>query len=316
MCAYSYLLITPSFLLSNTKIINYIKELGQTLTTIMLLNGFNAELNTNMNIKEKLNENPNMIDIILCNHFSLYDFVILISYLQSMGISGFNFILKKEITYFPGIGFIMYTSNDIKLSRNWEQDKTTFSKQIDNLKSSLTNNMKQVIIIFPEGTRSTPKKLQEGQDFSRKNDFPVYNNLLVPRIKGLYYLINNLKTSNQLGRIWDMTLVIPKLATHSFGSPLGQVYINSMELSLLEDYQDIDIFKLWVLENWKIKDNFIDNYNSIKYQKVDFSDLKYNNICIITFISILSLLLLSNKYSRYYLLISCIIAYIFVIFKL
>jgi 1-acyl-sn-glycerol-3-phosphate acyltransferase len=73
---------------------------------------------TDKNINYLINQNPELIDIVICNHVSTIDFLIVMAYLQKFNISGYNFVLKNEIIYTPGFGFIMYASQDIKLNRN------------------------------------------------------------------------------------------------------------------------------------------------------------------------------------------------------
>jgi 1-acyl-sn-glycerol-3-phosphate acyltransferase len=241
--------------------------------------------------------------------------------LQSINITGFNFVLKNEIIYTPGFGYIMYASSDIKLNRNWEKDREIIGKQINKLSENI-NDKKQIILIFPEGTRLTQKKLKEGQEFSKKNNIEVYNNLLVPKTKGLWFIINHLKNSRRLGRVWDVTLVIPKYMgksaylTDIFGKSIGPVYMDIRQLNLPKSTQDLEKFKNWFLKNWKIKDDFIQFYKNNLYQKLEIKDRKYNQMALLTLISILAILLLSNKYGRYYLALSLVLSYTLILFKL
>lgn len=320
--AYSYIVLTPAILLGNMKLINFSKSLSQTLITFMLTYAFNTKLFLNQpheKIKKVMNENPNNIDIIVANHVSTSDFIILMSYLQKFNIDSYNFVFKNSIVYWPGFGLIMYSNPDIKLERNWNVDQKNLGKEIDNIPIM---NKKQVIIIFPEGTRFTLEKLKEAQQFSLENNLPKYNNLLVPKSKGLWFIVNQLAKKNRLGRIWDMTLVLPKfLGKESYlsdivGKEIGNVYCDIRELKLPANFEDNNIFKNWLHENWKIKDKYIEQYNKYQYEKITFNDMRYNHLIFITFIIFLATLLLYNKYGRYYLFFSIILSYILIIFKL
>ena len=200
--AYSYLIITPSIIVSNEYLINLCKKLTQIFGTLMLIDGFQTDFNlvsSPLNIKELVNQNPELIDILVCNHVSTFDFLILMSYLQIFDVTSFNFIIKNTLNYLPGFGLLTYSNSEIKLSRNWENDKDILAKQIDKIKTN-SNSKKQFIIIFPEGTRINKKNLEEGQIFSKSNNLPIYDNLLVPKAKGLWFLINHLNKTNRLGR--------------------------------------------------------------------------------------------------------------------
>ena len=181
--------------------------------------------------------------------------------------------------------------------------RKNLGKEIDNIPIM---NKKQVIIIFPEGTRFTLEKLKEAQRFSLENNLPKYNNLLVPKSKGLWFIVNQLAKKNRLGRIWDMTLVLPKfLGKESYlsdivGKEIGNVYCDIRELKLPENFEDNNIFKNWLHENWKIKDKYIEHYNKYQYEKITFNDMRYNHLIFITFIIFFATILLYNKYGRYY----------------
>lgn len=325
--SYSYLLITPSILMSNNFILKQAKVLSQSFSTIMLLDNFKIDFfmtKTEKNVEKLINQNPELIDVIVCNHVSTIDFLIVMAYLQKFKIGSYNFVLKNEIVYTPGFGFIMYAGPDIKLNRNWEKDKETFGKQINKIKSgSESNRDKQIIIIFPEGTRLTNKKLEEGHKFSIDNNLPVFKNLLVPKTKGLWYLINHLDQINKMGRLWDLTLAIPNFLDESvyltdiITKPIGPVYGIFRELELEKNkYQDLEKFKIWFFKKWKLKDDFLQNYKSFIYKKIIWDDIKIKHLVIVILITIIGYLTLTNKYGRYYLLISVILAYMLVIFKL
>ena len=322
--AYSYLIITPSILISNEYLIKLVKKLAQSLATLTLINGFQTDFyltKSESNIKQLMNENPELIDIIVCNHTSTFDFLIVLSYLQKFNISSCNYVIKNTINYFPGFGLVMYANTDIKLSRNWEKDKDVLAKQIDNIKTN-QHSTKQVIIIFPEGTRLNKEKLVDGQNFSRSNNIPVYDNLLVPKTKGLWFLINHLNKTNRLGRVWDITLAIPKFLGSAayvndvLGKSIGPVYGIIRELKLDFDYQDLELFKTWLFKTWKMKDDFLKHYTKFVYNKIEWDDIKYKHLALVSLICLLFSLCLGNKYGRYYLLVSFVLAYILIIFKL
>lgn len=320
---YSYLLITPGLLVGYTPIISYVKTLAQTLFTMILSKGFKTNFKlgeTQQNIKQLINENPDKIDIIVCNHTSTLDFLLVMSYLEEFEIDSYNFVFKNEITYTPGFGFIMYANPDIKLNRNWEQDKETLGKQLDKIK---TNEKKQVILIFPEGTRLTETKLREGQEFSKLNNLPVFNNLMVPKSKGLWFIINHLNNSGKLGRIWDVTLIFPNYiqksikATDIFGKPIGDVNMVWREVNLDLNFKNPDEFKKWLINLWITKDSFIKHHNKLVFNQI-YPDKKTKTSNKLLIVILLTVLIgcFFNKYTRYYLLGSLLLSYILIIFKL
>jgi 1-acyl-sn-glycerol-3-phosphate acyltransferase len=316
---YSYILILPILLIDSSIIINYTKKIAQSFITILLQYGFKSQIklvdNSN-NITEQINENPELIDIVLCNHISSIDFLIMITCLKNFNIEMYNFVLKDQIIYIPIIGFIMYTGTDIKLYRDWNKDKNNIELQLNKL---LNNNKKQVIIIFPEGTRFTEDKLKLSQDYAKNNNINVFNNLLIPKSKGLWCIVNYLKNINKLGRIWDVSLVIPgfikkQIHTSSLFNNLDNIIIDWKEVTLTENYKDPLVFKNWLYHIWKNKDLFIKNYYLKNYKIINPIDkIKIiDNINIILLI-VLFIGLVLTKYGRYYLLLSFIFSYLFIL---
>lgn len=320
--AYSYLFITPSLFISKKLASKFNKnffKLSQSLTTFGLIDGFKADfhlVSSLTNIKDIINQNPETIDILVCNHVSSIDHLLLQIYLEYIGIESFNYSFKIIINYIPGIGLICYSGTDIKFSRNWEKDKTNLANQIDKIK---TGTKKQLITIFPEGSRLTSENLEEGQNFSRLNNLPIYDNLLVPKSKGLWFIINHLNKTNRLGRIWDLTLAIPKFMGKSayfkdiIGKPIGPIYGMIKELKINFDIQDPELFKSWLFKNWTTKDNFLKNYQKFVYKKMEWNNHKYKHIIFITLVCLLFSLCLCFKYGRYYLITSFVLSYILII---
>ena len=85
------------------------------------------------------------------------------------------------------------------------------------------------------------------------------------------------------------------------------------ELKIDFDIQDSELFKSWLLEKWKIKDDFLKNYNKYIYKKLEF-DPKYRHIAIIALVCLIFSLFLGFKYGRYYLILSFVISYILIKF--
>jgi 1-acyl-sn-glycerol-3-phosphate acyltransferase len=320
--AYSYLILTPSILISNDYLIKLVKKLSQTLTVFTLIYGLKSEFyltNTEQNIKELMNQNTDLVDIIVCNHITTIDFLIVIVYLKYFGIASCNFILDYKVKHIIGFGLVMYANNDIKVFRNWELDQNSMLKQINKFNKNISSK-KQVLIIFPEGTRFTPDKFIEAQKFSKSKGIPIYDHLLVPKARGLWFLINSFKKANKLGRVWDITLTVPSILGKSayvsdlINKPLGPVYATIKELKLDFDYQNLETFKIWLFKNWKIKDEFMKYYKHYVYKKLYFDNTKYKHLAIILSICLLFSLFLGNKYGRYYLLTSFVIGYMLIFF--
>ena len=317
--AHTYLVLTPALLFSSDKLVLKMKKLVQTFSTDLLIRPFKTTFylaQSKQNIIKTINENPNLIDVLFCNHISTLDFLFVLAYLQHFKIDSYNFVLRNQIIYYPCIGFVMYADSDIKINRNWELDKSIINTQLDNIKLTKT---KQIILIFPEGTRLTSEKIVEAQKFSKENNLPIFNNLQVPKTKGLWTIVSHLKKTNRLGKIWDITLVMPQYIRKSaymrdlLGKPFGPVYGIIRHVELPNNMYDLDIFRKWLLEIWQEKDNFIETYDNFKYDKLDLSKTNNSHVIEILFMCFIMSILLFKKYGRIYLIFMVVIAYILIL---
>ena len=299
----SYGYLTPMLIIKEEKIINnIIRQSFQMLSSYLVEYVFNSKIYYNENIIQT----EGKIDILLANHNNIFDGFLILHILKCMDISKWVCVGKKELMYIPGLGLNFLFDDHIKLSRKWEEDKLTLEKQLDNIKEGL-------IIIFPEGTRFSLDKLKEGQEFSKNNNYPIYDNLLVPKSKGLLTIINYLKKINKFGKIYDLSIIYEKF--HKSESTniklledIDNIYLIMRELEL--DFDSEDNFKTWLLNIWKDKDILFNYYKEVNYTKLLFKhDKILLSLNILIFITI-TYQLYDNIYFRYYLLASLIIGYI------
>lgn len=194
----------------------------------------------------------NKIDILISNHNSTIDFILLVMLLQNFNISKYYFIFKKSIIKIPFIGSGL--KDDIVVSRNWEQDQNSIVDQLKEIDSG-------VLIIYPEGTRFDTKKHKETKKFCLENKFPIFKYTLAPRIKGLHLLLKSLHVSKKLGNFYDVTIsFLNYIKTNLYSTKilkedcLGDVQIVVNQLQVTNDDFDYDklkkrIFNIWLEKN-------------------------------------------------------------------
>lgn len=308
---FAYILIFPLYLTGNYQ--NFgtdIKKFIQSIIVTHLKHGFAPDIKYN----ELIKQSDDKIDIIIGNHMSTIDWEFVLLFLYYSGIYDYNMVGKSDLKFFPGCGFIFMIDNHIKLKRKWEEDKDTLSNQINKIN-------KGIIFIFPEGTRFEVGKHKDGQQFSIKNNLPVYNNLLVPKSKGLWRIFNELKEKNKLGKIFDLTIIIENLKGESAylddisKKGMGKVFIINREIEHPIKYSENEDFKKWLLNEWKIKDLLIDDYKKINYEDLELKDNLFDLYISLLFITIFTYGMIKRKEVRYYILTSIVIVYLITIVK-
>ncbi|XP_029178967.1 1-acyl-sn-glycerol-3-phosphate acyltransferase gamma-like [Nylanderia fulva] len=88
---------------------------------------------------------------------------------------------KKSIQYIPTLGWAWKFAESIFLERSWEKDKENIKNQIKELVEYPDTMW---LLLYPEGTRFTSKKLEASQKFAIEKGLPVLKYHLTPRTKG------------------------------------------------------------------------------------------------------------------------------------
>ena len=219
------------------------------------------------------------IDIFIINHINYLDFIIsgfMISKISNECIGLYSNYIEK----LPLIGRIFKNSSNIALNKKIEDDKENILQHLKNVDNTL-------ICLYPEGTRISSKKIFKSQKYSKENNLHIYDNLLYPKMKGLYTIITELHKQNKLGNIIDCTIKIEGLNIDNtkildfLKNNLKNTYINvkTYKARYFDNYND---FKRWFIQIWDIKEDYLNNYNDFekyKYKKLD-SNIKTSNIIL------------------------------------
>ncbi len=205
------------------------------------------------------------VDIVISNHINTIDFAIYLSLIRLYDSRPIYFLFKKNIVFIPGSGFILGSGKDIKMNRKMEDDE-------ENINNSISKIKEGIIILMPEGTRFTPEKFIEAQQYSKDNNLPTFKNTLFPKMKGIFTISNILKKNGVLGNIIDFTIQIEnfknkkcymdKLMTQKIGNTFSIINTYSIPEKVLSNY---DVFKKWFLNKiWIKKDIILETIDDVK----------------------------------------------------
>ena len=260
------------------------KNVLNDLLPYLYQNGFDSTIYYSGNY-----DKTDKIDIMIGNHLNMIDFTIYTSIIKQFDNRDIYLVVKKEIIFIPGAGFIVGTAPDIKMNRKYEDDKDNIINTIKKIKNG-------IIIIMPEGSRYTTEKKNLAQKYSNDNNLHIFNNMLYPKMKGLWLILKCLHESNKLGNIIDTFVIISSYDNHYY----------------MPGINDYDIFKSWFIEKWKIKDNILDKIftkdDNYIYKKLNIS-LPTSSYILLLIISSLFIYLMV-KSNGLFLPLSLVITYI------
>jgi lysophosphatidic acid acyltransferase/lysophosphatidylinositol acyltransferase len=128
--------------------------------------------------------------IIVMNHHYEIDWMFGFMAADRLGTMGNARVVgKKSLSLVPVMGWGWYFSDCIMLARNWDKDKDNMARGIQRL-GDFPDCM--WLLLFCEGTRRTPKKLEASQQYARENNLPLLKHHLLPRTRGFVQCIKNM----------------------------------------------------------------------------------------------------------------------------
>ena len=305
------IMLPCQFLGFGSKSTQLVKSIGKNIISCIYTYGYDSQIKINGTMEDA---KGNKINIIMGNHISSLDWGIVLGILDKFNIDNWYYVIKRSQINVPSFGALFGFDHDIKVKKKWLEDQSHFEKQIDKIQNGN-------IIIFPAGTRFSKKKHKKAIEFSKKNNIPIYENLLVPKTKGIWKLISYLHKKNRLGNIYDFTFVIPKFLKKELflnkilESDLGDTYaiIRKVDIPEKKYLDDMVVFKQWMFKFWKEKDHLIKNLNN--YEFIEYKPkLKSSNYIIIIFCLVLTIFLVL-KFNWKYLGITYLLSYLVIYMK-
>jgi 1-acyl-sn-glycerol-3-phosphate acyltransferase len=216
---------------------------------------------THVNWIDREEVSPDNWYLVICNHQSWTDILLLQSYLYGT-LAPLKFFTKQELIWVPGVGLAMYvlgfpyvkrvTKDQIKANPKLKNaDRDSIARACEGFKNHPT-----CILNFVEGTRRTPEKQQ------RQNS--NYEHLLRPKIGGIEYVIADMH--DYLHRLVDVTIVYPQGVPTFWDFLQGKCESVHFEVrqheipdavNVANDAERRSALAGWVRELWNAKDQRI-----------------------------------------------------------
>ncbi|XP_028048896.1 1-acyl-sn-glycerol-3-phosphate acyltransferase gamma isoform X2 [Monomorium pharaonis] len=174
---------------------------------------------------------------------------------------------KKSIQYIPTLGWAWKFAESIFLERSWEKDKEKIKSQIKELVEYPDTMW---LLLYPEGTRFTSKKLEASQKFAIEKGLPVLKYHLTPRTKGFTASIPHIR--GKATAIYDIQIafkpsdpVKPTMKNLLLGKPLeGHMY--AKRISVEEVPEGDEAAAEWLQKLYQQKDRMAESF----YKTGDF----------------------------------------------
>ncbi|VVU94568.1 Acyltransferase [seawater metagenome] len=217
-------------------------------------------------------------NVFIMNHRSSLDFLFFISFIcQTNDPSKISIALKSILKYVPGMGWVVYINDFPLLNRSLKDDGKYLETMGDDGES-------KTILIFPEGTRFSPPKLKKSNEYSLKNNYPQFNNVLLPKTKGTHRVMCGLLNNNNIKGFYDLTINlkgIEKGKAHRtsdliFKDDIKSVHIHVKKINICSIPRNEDAFRGWLHDLYKSKDLLLE-LNLENWPKV-FTKRKIRNI--------------------------------------
>ncbi|XP_054590735.1 1-acyl-sn-glycerol-3-phosphate acyltransferase delta isoform X1 [Nothobranchius furzeri] len=198
--------------------------------------------------------------IVVLNHSFEIDFLCGWTFCDRFGVLGSSKVLaKKELAYVPVIGWMWYFLEIVFCKRKWEEDRTTVTQSLQNLKDYPEHFW---FLLFCEGTRFTPKKHQISMQVAQSKGLPKLKYHLLPRTKGFWVTVQNLRGT--AAAVYDSTLnfrdnEVPTLLGVLNGKKYhADLYVRRIPLeSIPEDEAECSA---WLHKLYQEKDSFQEQY--------------------------------------------------------
>jgi lysocardiolipin and lysophospholipid acyltransferase len=197
--------------------------------------------------------------IVFCNHQAMSDIPMILCLALDKGrIGDLKWVAKDALKYVPGLGWGMLFLECIFIKRNWARDKEKFVAAMSKFKKF---KIPVWVVLFPEGTRLKPYKLEESIEYATKTGKQVLNHLLLPRTKGFSAVWSGLQ--EHLDAVYSVTIAyenkVPSLAALLRGD-VRQAHCHIRRIPVEQIPPDSRGAGKWMTQEFLVKDRVLNHF--------------------------------------------------------
>jgi 1-acyl-sn-glycerol-3-phosphate acyltransferase len=197
--------------------------------------------------------------IVVVNHQDMADITFLMMFARSRGRLGdMKWFVKEPLKYVPGVGWGMVFLDCLFVKRNWVDDEAIVAQTFAKF---LNERIPLWLMIFAEGTRITPSKLQRSKEFARQRGLSPTEHVLLPRTKGFVASVQGLR--EHLDAVYDITIGyeegVPTLWQYIKGlSKVAHLHLHRASIETLPKTDD-DLAR-WLQDRYQVKDRLLGHF--------------------------------------------------------
>ncbi|KAL3614133.1 putative 1-acyl-sn-glycerol-3-phosphate acyltransferase 5 [Castilleja foliolosa] len=198
--------------------------------------------------------------LLIANHRTEVDWMYLWDLALRKGFEGYvKYILKSSLMKLPVFGWVFHVMEFIPVERKWETDESRMYEMLSSFRDPIDPLW---LAIFPEGTDFTEQKCARSQKYAYENGLPIMKNVLLPKTKGFYACLENLRDS--LDAVYDITIGYrhncPSFLDNAFGVDPSEVHIHVRRICLSEIPKSEDQILSWLMNAFKLKDRMLSDF--------------------------------------------------------
>ncbi|KAL9174039.1 hypothetical protein ABFS82_02G026500 [Erythranthe guttata] len=200
-----------------------------------------------------------------------------------------KYILKSSLMKLPVFGWVFHVMEFIPVERKWEADEL----KMKNMLSGFRDERDPLwLAVFPEGTDFTEQKCVRSQKYASENGLPIMKHVLLPKTKGFYACLDNLRDS--LDAVYNITIGYrhncPSFMDNAFGVDPAEVHIHVRRIPLGEIPKSEKQISSWLMNIFKLKDQMLSEFYTKGHfpherTETDLSTVK----CLVNFVFVMIL---------------------------
>lgn len=197
--------------------------------------------------------------IVVVNHQQMPDITWLMDLAKQKGRLGdLKWFVKDKIKWVPGVGWGMVFLDCLFVKRDWSEDEASIAATFERI---LSDDVPLWLMLFPEGTRITPDKLQRSDAFAEKAGLDPTEHVLLPRTSGFAASVQGLRT--HVKAVYDITIGyeegVPTLWQFIQGINRS-AHMHVRRVPIEELPEDAEALGEWLQQAFRLKDQRLAHY--------------------------------------------------------